>query len=107
MCAGDWPWLLGTDEYRERIDCLRSGRDGPVEPSGLEEALEGRAGPEDGALPKKSIPRSESPCFVCRVVAAAALLGCVRVVELSVVLGRTGNEGVSSPNKSIVGTGRR
>jgi hypothetical protein len=89
------------------MDCLRSGRDGPVEPSGLEEALEGRAGPEDGALPKKSSPRSESPCLVWRVVVETALLGGALTEELSVVLGRTGGMGVSSPNKSIVGAGRR
>jgi hypothetical protein len=89
------------------MDCLRSGRDGPVEPSGLEEALEGRGGPEDGPLPKKSSPRSESPCFVGRVVLGTALFGGGRAMELSVVFGRSGGAGVSSPNRSMVGGGRR
>lgn len=107
LYGGGWDSALGADAYRERMDCLRSGLDGPVEPSGLELTLEGRAGPEDGALPKKSSPRSESPCFVCRVVVGIALLGCGGVLELSVVLGRTGGAGASSPNISIVGAGRR
>jgi len=89
------------------MDCLRSGLDEPSEPSGLELALEGRTGAVDAALPKKSSPRSESPCLGCRVIEGIALLGCVGLLELSVVLGRTGGSGLSSPSISIVGAGRR
>ena len=107
LCGAVWAWAFGADEYRERIDCLRSGRDGAVEPTGLDEALEGRTGPEGGALPKKSSPSSESPCFVCRVAVGSALLGWALAAVLSVVLGRAGGAGGSSPNKSMVGGARR
>lgn len=89
------------------MDCLRSGRDWPVEVRGLAEALEGRTGCEDDVLSKKSSPRSESPCFVCRVVEVATVLGCGWTIALSVVLGRGGGAGRSSPNKSIAGTACR
>lgn len=41
-CCGDWGCGLGAEAYSERIDCFRSGLEGPVELSGLEDALEGR-----------------------------------------------------------------
>ncbi len=74
---------------------------------GFELALEGRAGPKDGALPKKSSPRSESPGLVCLEIVGMALLGCGMVLELSVVLGRIGGVRLSSPNRSMAGAGRR
>jgi hypothetical protein len=107
LCGGGWDSAFGADAYRERMDCLRSGLDEPSEPSGLELALDGRAGADVAVLPKKSSPRSESPCLGCRAIVGIALLGCGGVLVLSVVLGRTGGAGLSSPSISIVGAGRR
>ena len=81
---------------------MRSGREGPVDVNGFEVALAGRA----GAVPKKSKPRRESPCFVGRDIVGSALLGWGLRSVLSVVLGRAGGSGVSSPNKSMEGGGR-
>lgn len=74
---------------------------------GFEFALEGRAGPEDGTLPKKSSPRSESPGLVGLEMVGMALLGCGIMLELSVVLGRVGGARLSSLNRSMAGAGRR
>lgn len=106
LCGAIWAWVIGAEEYRERIDCFRSGREGIVEPTGFEEALDGRTGPEGGPLPKKSSPSSESPCLVCRVVVGSTLLGWGLEAACSVVLGRAGGAGGSSPNKSMVGGAR-
>lgn len=60
-CAGGGEEAVGLGEaYSERIDCLRSGREGPedVEPGvAVAERL-----PEGGG-PKKSSPNNESPVF--------------------------------------------
>jgi hypothetical protein len=94
---------------RERIDCLRSGLDGPVEPAGFEAALDGLpGGVRIVNRQKKSKPSKESPGFVCLNGAAGAregrgggLAACA-----SVVLGRAGGGGVSSSNRSTFFAGR-
>lgn len=47
-------------EYKDKIDCFRSGRDIPVEAAGVEAVLEGRLLGAGCALPKKSSPSRES-----------------------------------------------
>lgn len=61
------------EAYKDRIDRLRSGRDEAVLDTGFEFTEAGRAG-TDSDEPKKSKPRSESPCFV-DFGGAGALLG--------------------------------
>lgn len=87
------------------MDCLRSGLEGPATLPGVEVVLEGPAEEAVGGAPKKSNPRSESPCFCCFGGAGtAAFGGGGRVLGVSVVLGRAGGVGMS-PNKSMLGVG--
>ena len=86
------------------MDCFKSGLEGAVMLPGVEAALEGLAEDVEGGPPKKSRPRSESPCFCCFGGAAEAFGGGGRVFGVSVVLGRAGGVGMS-PNKSTFGTG--
>lgn len=102
-CWG-WGCVRGAEEYKERMDCLRSGLDGAIEPPGVDVALDGLAEDVEGGPPKKSNPRSESPCFCGFEGAAAALGGGGRWFGVSVVLGRAGGVGMS-PNKSTWGAG--
>jgi hypothetical protein len=85
--------------YRDKIDCLRSGRDIPVGAAGVDAVLVGRLPADGWALPKKSRPSSESLGLCVLGGAGCACLGGARGVG-SVVLGRVGGE-ISSPNKSI------
>lgn len=55
--------VRGAEAYRERMDCLRSGLEGAVAPTGVEVPLEGLDKEVDGGPPKKSNPKSESPGF--------------------------------------------
>ena len=71
--------------YKERIDCFRSGRDIPA---GLDEALAGLS----GGAPRKSRPPSNWEGVCCFGGG-----GRVAIAGVSVVLGRTGGRGVSSP----------
>lgn len=95
--------VRGAEAYKERIDCLRSGLEGAATLPGVDAALEGLA-EEAGGAPKKSSPRSESPCFCCFGGAGMVLGGGGRVRGVSVVLGRAGGVGMS-PNKSTFDTG--
>ena len=70
---------------------MRSGREGPVELAGLEEALAGLSG-----VP----PRKSSPPRSCEAV-GAGFGGGGRALGLSVVLGLTGGVMISSPIRSI------
>ena len=92
---------LGADEYSDKMDCFKSGREGPFIARGFAAELAGRA-LAGWELPKKSKPSNESPGFVC-FVAVGAARGCGRT--LSVVLGLAGGEGASSPNRSMFGAG--
>lgn len=88
-------------EYRERIDCLRSGRDWPVDPKVLPVAVDGRLVGGCG-VPKKSNPSNASAGFVCGLGAGGCCLGGARIFVASVVLGLAGGVGVSSPKRSRV-----
>ena len=97
----------GADAYRESIDCLRSGLEGPVEAAGVDVALDGLlAGDVDGP-PKKSSPSRESAGFA-GLGGAEAFGGGGRPPVTSVVLGLAGGAG-TSPNRSTfwaaLGTG--
>lgn len=75
------------------MDCFRSGRDGPDEPTAFPEALKGpSAGAEEGP-PKKSKPNSESPCFTGALVGTGAFGSAARG-DGSVVLGLAGGVGI-------------
>lgn len=88
---------MGADAYSERMDCFRSGREGPEGPTALEVELDGLPG---GAAdpPKKSRPRSESAALFC-LGGDTPFGGGGRALEVSVVLGRMGGSG-TSPNRS-------
>lgn len=80
---------------------MRSGRDGPVIPDGVDVALAGLLVAAEGGPPKKSRPNKEfagSGCFV----GVAVLAGVDRTLGASVVLGLTGGDGIS-PNISGAG----
>ena len=94
---------FGVEAYNERIDCLRSGREGPDEPRAFPEALEGLSAGAEGGLPKKSRPNNESPCFACGFVGTEAIGGAAREGG-PVVLGLTGGFGIS-PSMSMLGGG--
>ena len=81
---------------------MRSGLDEAVVPVCVL-ALEGLVEEEEGGAPKKSKPKSESPCFCC-FGGADAFGGGARTLGVSVVLGRAGGVG-TSPKRSTVGAG--
>ena len=88
------------------MDCLRSGRDGPVVPAGVDTTLEGRLPVVGWLLPKKSRPKSESAGFCFG--AAWVFGGGGRDGGGSTVLGLAGGAGASSsPKRSIFCAGRR
>lgn len=95
--------VRGAEAYKERIDCFRSGLEGTALLPGVE-ALEGLAYEAEGGAPKKSSPRSESPCFCCLAGLGAALEGGGWTPGVSVVLGRAGGVGIS-PKRSTFGVG--
>lgn len=74
---------------------MRSGLDCPRGPIGFEDALAGLSGGE---------PKSTNPPSNCEEVCFG---GGARVVAVSVVLGRTGGEGKSSPPMRSKGSARR
>ena len=81
--------LLGAEAYSERIDCLRSGREGIAEPAGVDAELDGLpVGAADGP-PKKSSPSRESEAFV-GLGAAVGFCGGGLAPGVSVVLGPGG-----------------
>lgn len=90
----------GFDAYRDKIDCFKSGREGPLPATvGL---LEGLAGGADVGPDRKSSPSNESAgCFGCALGGGGAV--CVG----GPVLGRAGAEIGLSPNKSTLGACRR
>lgn len=98
-CWGAGAAAAGFDAYRDRMDCLRSGRDGAAAAGPV---LEGRAGCA-GVLPRKSKPNNESPAFACFGGAVSAFGGAALAAG-GPVLGR-GGAGVSSPKRSIAGWG--
>ena len=100
LSCGGCDCVRGAEEYKERMDCLRSGLEGAVGPLGVDVALDGLAEDVEGGPPKKSSPRRESPCFCGFAGAAGAFGGGSRTLGVSVVLGRAGGAG-TSPNKSI------
>ena len=91
----------GAEAYKERIDCLRSGREGPVVVTGVDATLDGLPEEVGGGPPKKSSPNNESAGFDC-LDGAAFLGGGGRPPATSVVLGLTGGAG-TSPNRSTSG----
>jgi hypothetical protein len=94
---------FGAEAYSESIDCFRSGLELVVEFKGLEAPLDGLS--FDCELPKKSRPSNESPGLVDLV--AAGVLVTDFELGISAVLGLMGGVGVSSPNRSTLGAGRR
>ena len=84
------------------MDCLRSGLEGPVEPAGVDDTLDGLT-PEVDGPPKKSSPSSESAALD-GLVGAVTLGGGGRAPGVSVVLGLAGGSG-TSPKRSIGGAG--
>jgi hypothetical protein len=56
---------FGAVAYRDKIDCLRSGLDIPVDPPVVGAALPERLAGVDWLLPKKSNPNNESAGLVC------------------------------------------
>lgn len=100
-CCWGWGGAVGFAAYRDRMDCLRSGREGAAA-AAAGPVLEGRAGCAD-ALPRKSSPSRESPALVCFGGAGSAFGGTARAWG-GPVLAR-GGAGVSSPNKSMAGCG--
>ena len=91
----------GAEAYSDRIDCLRSGREGPVDVAGVDVELDGLPEGADGGPPKKSSPNNESAGFDC-LGGAAFFGGGGRPPVTSVVLGLAGGAG-TSPNKSTFG----
>lgn len=85
------------------MDCFRSGREGNVEPEGVDAELDGLPAVADGGPPKKSIPSKDSEAFTC-FGGAEALGGGGRAPIVSVVLGLTGSTG-SLSNRSMTGPG--
>lgn len=92
---------FGAEEYNDRIDCLRSGRD---EPDGNppSKALAGPTGEVDDPPPKKSKPSSDSPGLMCLGGAFSAFGGTDRSAAGSVVFGRGGAIGKLSHIKSLL-----
>lgn len=85
---------------------MRSGLELVEEPKGFDAALEGLPELFVCGLPKKSKPSNESPGFVVLPDAGATgALGTGLELGISAVFGLIGGAGVSSPNKSMVGTG--
>ncbi len=101
-CVGGFG--LGAEAYSERMDCFRSGREGVVEPAGVDAELEDLPIEEDGGPPKKSRPSSESAALVC-LGGPEDLGGGSRLPRLSVVLGLAGGSG-TSPKRSTGGAAR-
>ena len=97
-CGGGCGGGCGLAAYRERIDCLRSGLEGPAGIFGVEDELDGLAGGIDCGPPKKSRPSNESAAFCC-FGGAGFSGGGARAPAVSVVLGRAGGSGIS-PNRS-------
>lgn len=64
-------WGFGADAYKERMDCLRSGRDVAAEVEREDEMPEGAPEEAGGAPPKKSSPSSESAGLGCAGVPEA------------------------------------
>ena len=101
-CDCCWGCGFGAEAYNDRMDCLRSGLEGPVEPAGVEDTLDGLT-PEVDGPPKKSSPRSESAALD-GLVGTVALGGGGRAPGVSVVLGLAGGSG-TSPKRSMGGAG--
>ena len=91
---------MGAAAYKERIDCLRSGRDGTTGPDGVEAELDGLPDVADGGPPKKSRPSNESAALAC--LGGAEAFGGAARPGTSVVLGLAGGSG-TSPNRSTGG----
>lgn len=89
------------------MDCFRSGLEFVEGPNGLDAALDGRPGMLAGALPKKSRPSNESPGLLTLPGGGTAALFTDFELGISAVLGLIGGAGVSSPNRSRLGTARR
>lgn len=83
------------DAYSDRIDCLRSGREGPEDAGPV---LEGLAGCELVLPPKRSSPRRESAVFVVFGGAGCAF-GGTALLEGGPVLARGGAAAGSSPKR--------
>lgn len=82
------------------MDCFRSGREGTVEPEGVDAELDGLPAVAGGGPPKKSMPSKDSEAFAC-FGGAEALGGGGRPPRVSVVLGLTGSAG--SPSYRSIG----
>ncbi len=91
----------GAEAYSERIDCLRSGRDGPLDVPGVDVALDGLPEGAEAGPPKKSSPNNESAGCDC-LGGAVFFAGGGRPPATSVVLGLAGGAG-TSPNRSTFG----
>lgn len=81
------------------MDCLRSGLDWPLEPSGFEAELADRLGGAELGVPKKSSPNKELSGFNC-LGGPVRFRGGGRVPGTSVVLGLAGGDAASSPKRS-------
>lgn len=81
---------------------MRSGLDGPLEPSGFDAELADRVGGAELGVPKKSSPNKELSGFDC-LGGAAKFSGGGREPGTSVVLGLAGGDGASSPKRSTAG----
>ena len=101
-CDCCWGCGFGAEAYNDKMDCLRSGLEGPVEPAGVDDTLGGLIPAVDGP-PKKSSPNSESAALE-GLVGAVALGGGGRAPGVSVVLGLAGGSG-TSPKRSMGGAG--
>ena len=101
-CGCCWGCGFGAEAYNDKMDCLRSGLEEPVEPAGVDDTLGGLIPALDGP-PKKSSPSSESAALE-GFVGAVALRGGGRAPGVSVVLGLAGGSG-TSPKRSTGGAG--
>ena len=99
-CEEGWGDVFGAEEYNDNIDCFKSGLEEP-EDNPPSEALVGRAAEVDAPPPKKSKPRSDSPGLLCLGGALSAFGGTARNAAGSIVFGRGGAMGESSPIKSL------
>ena len=101
-CGCCWGCGFGAEAYKDKMDCLRSGLEGPVEPTGVDDTLGGLT-PVVDEPPKKSSPSSESAALE-GLGGAVALGGGGRAPGVSVVLGLAGGSG-TSPKRSMGGAG--
>lgn len=98
-CDGGCAANDGAREYKERIDCFRSGLEGPLD--GTAAALDGLAGGFACVPPKKSNPSSDSVGFEALAAGASTRGGAADVLGAA-ELGRPGRaEAVKSLKRSI------